>query len=307
MRNGMQIFAFALVAILTLAGFARAQMAEPPQTSPQLGTLQLSANLGSGPALDAGLKWRVFSMRADADGGHPLVMESALAQPVLSLPPGDYVVHVSFGLASATKIVALNAGVRNEPLSISAGALRIHGTLGDAQVDASRLSLKIFVPERNNSEAKLVYAKARAGDVIGVPEGLYHIASTYLDTVGVGSLGVAANSAVSTNSIVGGDVRVAAGRIVDVTLRHRAATLTIKLVNAKGAEALANTTFTVLTPGGDVIRELIGAFPSLVLAEGEYVVVARHDSKTFQATFQVQSGMDRDVEVIAQEDPKQGR
>ena len=57
----------------------------------------------------------------------------------------------------------------------------------------------------------------------------------------------------------------------------------------------------MLTPGGDVIRELVGAFPSMVLAEGEYVVIARHDAKTYQATFEVQSAMDRDVEVVAQE------
>ena len=76
---------------------------------------------------------------------------------------------------------------------------------------------------------------------------------------------------------------------------------TLKLDNKPGAEALANTTFTVLTPGGDVIRELMGAFPSLVLAEGEYAVIARHDGKTYQSTFEVQTGMDRDVEVVAQE------
>jgi hypothetical protein len=62
----------------------------------------------------------------------------------------------------------------------------------------------------------------------------------------------------------------------------------------------------VLTPGGDVIRELVGAFPSLVLAEGEYVVIARHESKVYQSTFQVQTGMDRDVEVVAQESAKPG-
>ena len=44
---------------------------------------------------------------------------------------------------------------------------------------------------------------------------------------------------------------------------------------------------------------IAGAFPSLVLAEGEYVVVARHNAKTYQATFTVQSVMDRDVEVLA--------
>ena len=56
----------------------------------------------------------------------------------------------------------------------------------------------------------------------------------------------------------------------------------------------------------DVIRELVGAFPSLVLAEGEYVVIARHESKVYQSTFQVQTGMDRDVEVVAEENGKQG-
>ena len=75
--------------------------------------------------------------------------------------------------------------------------------------------------------------------------------------------------------------------------------MTLKLVNAPGSEALANTSFSVLTPGGDVIRELVGAFPALILAEGEYVVIARRDGKTYQSTFTVQSTLDRDVEVIA--------
>ena len=106
--------------------------------------------------------------------------------------------------------------------------------------------------------------------------------------------------------MVNADIKVVSGKRIDVTIRHRCATLTLKLVNKQGAEALANTTFTVLTPGGDVIRELVGAFPSLVLAEGEYVVIARHESKVYQSTFQVQTGMDRDMEVVAEESGKQG-
>jgi hypothetical protein len=123
--------------------------------------------------------------------------------------------------------------------------------------------------------------------------------STYLDSSAAGKA-VGASNAIVTNSIVSADIKVPSGKVLDVTLRHRYATLTLKLVNAAGAEALANTNFTILTPGGDLIRELIGAFPSLVLAEGEYVVIARHDSKTYQSTFEVQSGLDRDVEIVAQ-------
>jgi hypothetical protein len=262
--------------------------------------LNLSAALGTGPALQAGLRWRVFKSQTDPDGTHRLVVESALPHPSLTVPAGDYVIHVAFGLASATKAVSLGAEARDTKLILSAGGLRIHCTSeGDKPVDPADVSLAIYVPERNNATAKLVYAKARENEVIGVPEGNYHIASTYLDNRGVGSLDKTRNVGIPTNSISAGDVNVATGRIVDVTLRHHVATLTIKLVTAPGGGALANSTFTVLTPGGDIVRELAGAFPSLVLAEGEYVVVARHDAKTYQATFTVQSGQDRDVEVLA--------
>jgi len=301
--------ALALVALGGLCASGPAQTLSPDAGQ---GTLRLWATLaGSDAPLTGGLRWRVFAARPDLDGSHSLVVESGEAQPTLTLPPGDYVVHVALGLASAAKRVSLAQDIRRERLTLNAGALRITGTLGGAPIDPSKLSLAIYVPERNNPEAKLVYPKARAGEIIGLPEGAYHIVSTFLDTVGVGSVGVgkpgggAPSAPTPTNSIVAADIKVVSGKLVDVTLRHRCATVTIKLVNAAGAEALANSSFTVLTPGGDLIRDLIGAFPSLVLGEGEYVVIARHEAKTYQATFQVQSGLDRDVEVIAQESAKQ--
>ncbi len=290
-----------------------------PAATDAAATLNLSATLnGASSALTGGLRWRVFDARTDADGLHALIAESNLAQPTLTIPAGDYVVHAAFGLASAAKRVKLGPEVRSERLTISGGGLKIGGTIGDEPVDPSKLSLAIYVPQGRNPEGKLVYAKAKAGDVIGLPEGTYHIVSTYLDTAGgrflasnsppnTGkSAAPAPQTTLPTNSIVNADIKVVSGKLVDVTLRHRCATLTIKLVNKPGGEALANTTFTVLTPGGDVIRELIGAFPSLVLAEGEYAVVARHDAKTYQSNFEVKSGMDRDVEVVAEGSGKEG-
>ena len=295
------------LALSAMAGLCASGVAQSLTPDAGQGTLRLWATLGGSDApLTGGLRWRVFAARPDPDGSHPLVVESGEPQPTLTLPPGDYVVHVALGLASASKRVSLSQDVRRERLTLNAGALRIDGTLGGAPIDPSKLAIAIYVPERNNPQAKLVDAKARAGEIVALPEGAYHIVSTFLDTVGVGSVGVGKPSAPTpTNSIVAADIKVVSGKLVDVTLRHRCATVTIKLVNAAGAEALANSSFTVLTPGGDLIRELIGAFPSLVLGEGEYVVIARHDAKTYQATFQVQSGLDRDVEVIAQESAKQ--
>jgi hypothetical protein len=307
-----------LAALLALIALVASVGAQTPASESAQATLSLSAVLkGGGAPLTGGLRWRVFAAQADPDGSHPLIVESGLAQPTLTIPRGDYVVHVAFGLASAAKRVTLGAEVRSERLTLSAGALRIEGTLADAPIDPSKLSLAIYVPQNRNPLGKLVYAKGKAGDIIGLPEGSYHIVSTYLDTVGAHSgVSAAGNSgksailappaATPSNSIVNADIRVMSGKRIDVAIRHRCATLTLKLVNKPGAESLANTTFTVLTPGGDVIRELVGAFPSLVLAEGEYVVIARHDSKVYQSTFQVQTGMDHDVEVVAEESGKQG-
>jgi hypothetical protein len=122
-----------------------------------------------------------------------------------------------------------------------------------------------------------------SGDVVMLPEGTYYIVSNYGDA----------------NSVVRSDVNVEAAKLTDIVVTHRAAVLTLKLVNDNGGEALANTQWTVLTPGGDVIKESIGAFPRVVLAEGDYHLIARNEGKTFQRDFKVITGVDREVEVLA--------
>lgn len=268
-----------------------------PASEPQGGGVRLSATLAQSDsqALKSGLVWRVFDEGADPSGRHRLVAESREASPTIQLPDGNYVVHAAYGLVGATRrVVVIDGRTANERLALNAGALRLVDKLGDADIPPQRLSISIYVPERGNSEAKLVLANAHGGEPIALPEGVYHVVSTLLDTA-AGAQGE--NNA--TNSVVTADLRVPAGKLIEATLRHRAATMTLKLVNAAGGEALANTSFSVLTPGGDVIRELIGAFPSLVLAEGEYIAIARHDGRTYQNTFRVQSTKDADVEIPA--------
>ncbi len=123
----------------------------------------------------------------------------------------------------------------------------------------------------------------KAGEIVRLPEGTYHVVSSYGDS----------------NAIQRADLRVENGKVTDATMNHRAATVTLKLVAAPGSEAFAGTAFSVLTPGGDTIREAIGAFPSVTLAEGDYVLIARHDGQVFTREFKVESGMDRDIEVVA--------
>ncbi len=224
--------------------------------------------------------------------------QSEEAAPTLPLPDGAYIVHAAYGLAGVTRRVAIEGGNVSERIALNAGGLRLIDKLGDAQIPAQRLSISIYVPERGNSEAKLILANAKSDEMICLPEGAYHVVSKLLDT-GQGAQG----GTNDTNSVVTADLKVPAGKLIEATLRHRAATMTLKLVKQPGGEALANTSFSVLTPGGDVIREMIGAFPSLVLAEGEYVAIARHEGKTYQGTFRVQSTKDADVEILIRDQP----
>ena len=276
--------------------FAPRPLTTPPPQGPSA-VVQLVAVFGGAATqpVTSGVQWRVFREQAEADGMRQMVGESADATLSLELPNGDYIVHVAYGLAGATKRISVNGQDITDRVPLNAGGLKVAGMLGDQPIAPNRQSLSVFVPDRGNAEAKLVASDLKAGELLRLPEGTYHVVSTYLDAPAAGSNG-AGNA---TNSIVDADVRVQAGKLTEATLRHRAAVMTLKLVNAAGGEALANTSFTVLTPGGDVIREMIGAFPSLPLAEGEYVVIARRDGKTHQATFTVQSARDRDVEVLA--------
>jgi hypothetical protein len=280
-------------------GTGSTNRAEPPAPAePGQGLVYLSAVLTAGDtqAVRAGIRWRIFEERAEPDGSHRLVAQSNEASPFLALSDGAYIVHAAFGLAGVTRRIVVNGQTTNERVVLNAGGLSIIDVLGSTQLPAQKLQIQIYVPDRSGSEAKLIFANAKPSEVLGLPEGNYRIISTLLDTTGISGQTSTGNT---TNSVVSADLRVQAGKVTEATLRHRAATMTLKLVNAPGAEALANTTFSILTPGGDSIRELIGAFPSLVLAEGEYIAIARHDGKTFQTTFKVQSTLDRDVEVVA--------
>jgi hypothetical protein len=274
---------------------ATPQSAKPAIPEGQ-GALRLRAVFGGeNIPVGQGVIWRIFQERADADGTHKLVRRSTEMSPLLILPHGNYLVHLSFGLAGVAKRVELSSNVERVELVLNAGILRITGILDDHKIASDRLAVSVYIPDDRNPEAKLIARDVRPGQDLGLPEGTYHLVSTYLDP---GKPGVD-REARATNSVVTADVRVRTGQMIEALLKHRAAQLTLKLVKTPGGEALANTSFTVLTPGGDVLREMIGAFPSLTLAEGEYVAIARNEGRTFQGTFKVQSGVNRDVEILA--------
>ena len=48
-----------------------------------------------------------------------------------------------------------------------------------------------------------------------------------------------------------------------------------------------------------MIKESIGAFPKVVLSEGDYRAIAKNEGKVFERSFSVVNGVDGEVEVLA--------
>jgi hypothetical protein len=249
--------------------------------------LVLDARFGkNAPEITGGLTWRVYAAKPGADGKFRLVNEDKEAAPTLQLPPGAYIVHVNFGLATAVKPVTLSAETVHEQFDLPAGGLRLAGKVGNVPIPAGQISFDVYKGsqfEPNNNNRRPIAERVMTDATVIVPEGTYYIVSNYGDA----------------NSVVRSDIRVQAGKLADITVTHRAAAITLKLVTEKGGEALANTAWSVLTPGGDVIKESIGAFPRVILAAGEYRAIARNDGKVYEREFKVVTGVDGDVEVLA--------
>jgi hypothetical protein len=249
--------------------------------------LMVSARFGREPPnISGALHWRIYPDKPDANGVFRMLREERAAAPIFVLPPGSYVVHVAFGLATAAKKVQLRSETVRETFEITAGGARFEGRVGDSRIPPGQVTFDVFRGSQFESGAidrRAFASNVAAADVVLLPEGSYYVVSNY------------GNS----NATVRSDIRVQSGKLTDVVVNHRAAVITLKLVAASGGEALANTQWSVLTPGGDVVKEAIGAFPKVVLAEGEYSVVAKNDDKTFNGKFKVEPGVDREIEVLA--------
>jgi hypothetical protein len=247
--------------------------------------LTVSARFGRDPpTIPGALHWRVYADKPDANGVFRVIKEDRTASPTFVLPPGGYVVDVSFGLANVAKRVQLRSDTVKEIFEIPAGGARFEGRVGDSRIPPGQISFDVYPGSQFEPGDKRPLARDVAtAELVLLPEGTYHVVSNYGDG----------------NAVMRSDIRVQAGKLIEVTINHRAAVITLKLVADRGGEALANTAWSVLTPGGDVIKESIGAFPRVILAEGEYVAIARNEGKVFTREFKVEPGFDREIEVLA--------
>ncbi|MER8371773.1 hypothetical protein NKH19_24795 [Mesorhizobium sp. M1338] len=260
------------------------------------GAITLSAQLtDKGSDITRGIVWRVFRPEA-VNGKLPMVASAHGGTAVFQLEPGSYLVHASYGRAGATKRITVGKDAKRESLVLDAGGLKLDAVLsGGVRIPAKKLRFSIYegTAEANGDRA-LIIPDVEPNSVVRLNAGIYHVVSTYG----------------AVNAVIRSDIRVEAGKLTEATVEHHAAEITMKLVRETGGEAIADTSWSLLNESGDPIKETVGAFASMVLAEGDYTIIAKNRDRIYQKDFTVVAGQNQEIEVLATEaaamDPEEG-
>ena len=256
-----------------------------PPRDIRAGSFTLEARLtADGPALKDGVDWRIFGDEQGSDGNLPLLGEASGGVIYVRLDPGTYYIHAAFGRAGLARKIAVKERTGGALFVLNAGGMRLTAmNAKDTPLIGGDVTFDIYAPDEGGAGDRfLLMPNAPPGRVIALAAGIYHVVSHYGDA----------------NAVVRADIKVDAGKLTEATVYQKAARLTLKLVEVHGGEAIANTEWSVVTPNGDSVVESVGAFPSVVLAAGQYKAVAQHEGKKYQTEFVVQPGINRDVEVL---------
>lgn len=252
------------------------------------GTVTLSAQLNEGgEEITRGMVWRVFKPEPDADGKLPLVASAQGGTSIFDLEPGSYLVHASYGRAGATKRISVGRQAQHESFVLNAGGLKLDATAaGGGRIPPAKLRFSIYEGDGEDSgDRALVLPNVQPNTVVRLKSGTYHVVSTYG----------------SVNAIIRSDIRVEAGKLTEATVEHHAAEVTLKLVREAGGEAIADTSWSVLNEAGEQVKESVGAFAPMVLADGDYTAIAKNRDRIYQKDFKVEPGQNREIEVVASE------
>ncbi len=257
----------------------------PPPSGPTRGVLFEALLAPDTPAIPDGVTWRIFS--TDTSGQKlTMVSEATGGSLQAALAEGSYFIHAAYGRAGTTKRIDVGPGSERESIVLNAGGLRLSAYVGkETRLPQNQVSFDIFVEDGEIGERTLVLPGANAEKIIRLNAGTYHVIGRYGDA----------------NAVVRADITVQAGKLTDAILYHKASRVTLKLVREHGGEALANTGWSVLAPNGDSVFSESGAFPTVVLAAGQYTAVAQHDNHIYRGIFTVETDLNRDIEVLAVE------
>lgn len=275
-------------AAIILSGPAPASAQQPESTASGAAhrvTFEARMTDGAVP-VENGVEWRIFGTQLDSNGRMPLLAEAQGGSRSFEMSAGEYFVHAAYGYAGAVKRVIIGDTPGTETFTLNAGAMQLNGvTAGDVRIPSNYLRFDVFSKDVDqNGDHQLIARKIKPGEIVPFHAGIYHVVSKY------GNL----------NAEIRADIRVEPGKVTQATLEHHAARMTFRLVRSEGGDAIADTAWSIIAESGDVITESSSAFPTFVLAEGNYTAIAKNNEKVYQRDFKTISGVEQDIELLIQ-------
>lgn len=267
-----------------LNSYAPASTGQPLATG-EGGQITLAARLNEeAQAIPRGVVWRVFGTEPGPDEKLPLMATARGGTSVFNLAPGRYLVHAAYGRAGVTKRITVGREPMREDLVIDAGGLKLDAVLsGGVRIPPEQLRFSIYEADAEAlGQNTLIVPDVQPNTIVRLNAGTYHVISEYG----------------SVNAEIRSDIRVEAGKLTQATVEHRAAKLTMKLVRERGGEAIADTAWSVLTESGEIVYSTVGAYAPMVLAEGDYTIIAKNRERIYQRDFSVVPGRNQDVELL---------
>ena len=238
-----------------------------------------------GPVLKDGVEWRVFSKKNSATNSEfDELAFSKNGVQIFNLQPGEYYVHASFDHTAAIKKILVSNKSIVEEFILHAGGLKLSATAtGDVPIPSRLLRFDVYEKKiGENGTRKQLAQNIKPGEILAFPVGTYHVVSHFGDL----------------NATVRADIRIQLGKMTEASLQHRASIMTFRLVRQAGGDGVADTAWSILAENGEVIRESTSTFPSMVLAEGNYTAIAKHNDNVYSQDIKVVSGFNSDIEVI---------
>lgn len=245
--------------------------------------LKLFAKLSeSGAILQNGVSWRIFDANEIENGQMALLFKSEQAAANFNLKMGDYLIHAAYGNAQVSEIVTINSPA-TKTLIFEAGALRLKAAIsGDIPIIASNLKFEISAKNNEVNDKIIIANNVRPNDIIYLNVGTYNVTS-YFGNV---------------NAKVQADLRVEVGQITDATLYHDASKTSFRLASEPNGKAIADVEWSVKEQDGEIVYTNLGAFPSTILKEGDYAVIAKIGKNVYNRDFQVKPSAPREIELL---------
>ena len=231
----------------------------------------------------SGMVWRVFGSITGDDGKLPLVATAEGGSVRIQLVPGDYLVHAAFGRAGATTRITLGNEPRHETMVLNAGGLRLDGVLpDDIPMRRDKLRFSIYEAKENEvGERTLILPDVDPDRTVRLNAGTYHVVSNYG----------------SVNATIRADIRVEPGKTTTAFVEHRAAQVSFNLVRGASGFPLADTAWSVLGASAEIIAEEVSAYPTMILAAGDYTVIAKNKDKVYKRDITISPGRDTVVKI----------